>query len=273
VIRLVDLWRTYDVGGRPLHALREIDEEIASGEHVAIMGPSGSGKSTLLNLIGCLDRPTQGSYTLDGREVAELSESELADVRRNLIGFVFQSFHLVPRLTSTGNVELPMMFAGWPRGERLAKARAALDSVGMGERADHRPDQLSGGERQRVAIARALAMDPSVLLADEPTGNLDSKSGGQVLELLGRLNDRGITLVVVTHDPGVARRADRVITLVDGRIVSRVRGEEMGAVNPYIAAAEDAEETRKAGAGDEFTREDSVAATQRGPEAPGEGRS
>jgi len=238
VIHLQDIWRTYEVGGRPLHALREINETIESGEHVAIMGPSGSGKSTLLNIIGCLDRPTRGSYEIEGREVAELNEDELAAIRRDLIGFVFQSFHLVPRLTAQRNVELPMLFAGIPRGERSRRAMAALDGVGMKDRAGHRPDQLSGGERQRAAIARAVAMDPQVLLADEPTGNLDSRSGLRVLELLDKLNDRGITLLVVTHDPGVARRADRVITLVDGAIVSRVRGEDLGDVNPYIAAAE-----------------------------------
>ena len=238
MIRLQDIWRTYDVGGRPLHALREIDETVEAGEHVAIMGPSGSGKSTLLNIVGCLDRPTRGSYEIDGREVAALDEGELATVRRDLIGFVFQSFHLVPRLTAQRNVELPMLFAGESRGERSRRALDALTEVGMEDRASHRPAQLSGGERQRVAIARAVAMGPRVLLADEPTGNLDSRSGQRVLELLAKLNERGITLIVVTHDPGVARLADRVITLVDGAIVSRVRGADLGDVNPYIAAAE-----------------------------------
>jgi len=238
MIELEDIWRTYDVGGRPLHALREIQESVAEAEHVAIMGPSGSGKSTLLNVVGCLDRPTQGSYRLAGREVGDLSETELAEVRRHQIGFVFQSFHLVGRLDSRGNVELPMMFAEVPRAERRRRADEALASVGMDQRADHRPDQLSGGERQRVAIARALAMGPRVLLADEPTGNLDTRSGTQVLDLLDRLNDEGITLLVVSHDPNVARRADRVITLVDGRIVNRMKGREMGEVNPFVAAEE-----------------------------------
>jgi putative ABC transport system ATP-binding protein len=238
MIRLTDIWRTYDVGGRPLHALREVTEEVADGEHVAIMGPSGSGKSTLLNLVGCLDRPTQGTYELAGRNVGELTEAELADVRRHQIGFVFQSFHLIQRLDARGNVELPMTFAGVERRERRRRADAALAAVGMADRAEHRPDQLSGGERQRVAIARAVVMEPRVLLADEPTGNLDSRSGGQVLGRLDELNDDGITLVVVTHDPAVAARADRVITLVDGRVVNRMRGSEMGAVNPWIAEAE-----------------------------------
>ncbi len=242
MIRLRDIWRTYDVGGRPLHALREISEDIEAGEHVAIMGPSGSGKSTLLNLLGCLDRPSRGSYELDGQEVAQLNETQLTSIRRDLIGFVFQSFHLVPRLTSVGNVELPMMFAGIARRERRRRAHVALESVDLENRADHRPDQLSGGERQRVAIARAITMEPSLLLADEPTGNLDTRSGGLVLDLLEELTSRGLTLVLVTHDPGVARRADRVVTLVDGCIVSRMRGADLGDVNPYIAAAEDADD-------------------------------
>ena len=253
MIELENIWRTYDVGGRPLHALREIDETVEQGEHVAIMGPSGSGKSTLLNVIGCLDRPTGGSYELAGREVAELSETELADVRRHQIGFVFQSFHLVSRLDARGNVELPMMFAEIPRGERRHRADEALESVGMAPRADHRPDQLSGGERQRVAIARALAMNPRMLLADEPTGNLDTRSGEQVLDLLDRLNDDGITLLVVTHDPNVARRADRVITLVDGRIVNRMRGSDLGAVNPFVAAEEATGKDAEVEAGAEAT--------------------
>ena len=238
MIRFEGVWRTYDVGGRPLHALREVDEHVRAGEHVAIMGPSGSGKSTLLNIVGCLDRPSQGSYVLDGRQVAELDERALADVRRNMVGFVFQSFHLVPRLTARANVELPMIFAGLPRSERARRATEALTAVDVEDRGSHRPDQLSGGERQRVAIARAITMGPRVMLADEPTGNLDTRSGDQVLDLLERLNTDGITLLVVTHDPNVARRADRVITLVDGRIVNRMEGADLGAVNPYIAAIE-----------------------------------
>ncbi len=246
MIQLRDIWRTYDVGGRPLHALREVDETLVDAEHVAVMGPSGSGKSTLLNLIGCLDRPTRGSYQLDGREVGDLDESELAEIRRHHIGFIFQSFHLVARLDAVANVELPMVFAGVARRERRDRAQRALAVVNMADRADHRPDQLSGGERQRVAIARATAMGPKVLLADEPTGNLDSRSGRQVLELLDELCAGGMTLIVVTHDPNVARRADRVITLVDGRIVSRIRGDDLGEVNPYIAFAENAQDAQAA---------------------------
>jgi putative ABC transport system ATP-binding protein len=185
--------------------------------------------STLLNVVGCLDRPSSGSYRLDGREVATLDDAELTLVRRQLVGFVFQSFHLVPRLTAAGNVELPMVFAGVEREERRERGAAGLAAVGLSARADHRPEQLSGGERQRVAIARAMVMRPRVLLADEPTGNLDTASGRQVLDLLDRLHDEGITLVVVTHDPGVARRADRILLMTDGRIAKRLRPQELGA--------------------------------------------
>jgi putative ABC transport system ATP-binding protein len=227
VIRLEDVWRTYQVGAGELHALAGITEHIRAGEHVAIMGPSGSGKSTLLNLIGCLDRPTRGSYLLDGREVARLDELELSRVRREMIGYVFQSYHLVERLDGQGNVELPLVFAGVPRAERRQRAAAALERVGLAKRASHRPAEMSGGERQRVAIARATIMAPRVLLADEPTGNLDGASGQQVLALLEELNAGGLTLIVVTHDPEVARRAQRVIILEDGRIVRRLPGAEL----------------------------------------------
>ncbi len=184
MIRLDGISRTYQVGDQPVHALVDVDEEIREGEHVAIMGPSGSGKSTLLNIIGCLDRPTAGSYQLGGREVGGLDQSELTLVRRNEIGFVFQFFHLIPRLSAAENVELPMVFAGVPRRERRRRAAAAIAAVGLDARAAHLPEQLSGGERQRVAMARATVMRPSLLLADEPTGNLDSKSGNAVLEML-----------------------------------------------------------------------------------------
>jgi putative ABC transport system ATP-binding protein len=227
VIRLEGISRTYQLGGQPVHALVDVHEEIATGEHVAIMGPSGSGKSTLLYLLGCLDRPDSGSYWLDGRDVARLSDEELTGVRRNLIGFIFQSFHLVPRLTAAENVELPMVFAEVPRGERRERVAAALTAVDLADRMDHRPDQLSGGERQRVAIARAMVMSPRLLLADEPTGNLDTASGRQILDLLDHLNDEGVTLLVVTHDPSVAARADRVIVLVDGHVARRLAGPEV----------------------------------------------
>ena len=228
MIRLEHVARVFPVGDTEVRALDDVSEHIETGEHVAIMGPSGSGKSTLLNVIGCLDRPTAGRYVLDGREVSGLDDAELTLVRREVIGFVFQSFHLVPRLTAAENVELPMVFAGIPRDERRARVTAGLQAIGLAPRMDHRPDQLSGGERQRVAIARAMVMRPRLLLADEPTGNLDSRSGQQVLELLDRLNADGLTLVVVTHDANVARRAGRVILMRDGRIVRRVAPAELG---------------------------------------------
>ena len=229
MIRLEHVSRVFRVGETEVRALDDITEHVRPGEHVAIMGPSGSGKSTLLNVIGCLDRPAAGRYVLDGREVSALDDAALTEVRRNVIGFVFQSFHLVPRLTAAGNVELPMVFAGIPRAERRARVAAGLAAIGLETRADHRPDQLSGGEQQRVAIARAMVMRPRLLLADEPTGNLDTVSGGQVLELLGELHRRGLTLTVVTHDPNVARRAERIIVMVDGRIARRLRPDEVGA--------------------------------------------
>jgi putative ABC transport system ATP-binding protein len=238
VIRLEKICRTYQLGGQPVHALVDIDETVETGEHVAIMGPSGSGKSTLLYLLGCLDRPDSGSYRLDGRDVARLSDEELTDVRRNLIGFVFQSFHLVPRLTAAENVELPMVFAGVPRSERRDRVTAALGSVDLDDRMDHRPDQLSGGERQRVALARAMVMGPRLLLADEPTGNLDTTSGRQILDLLERLNGQGVTVVVVTHDPSVASRASRVIVLVDGRVARRLAGADVARTPNLLMAPE-----------------------------------
>jgi len=240
VIQLEDVWRSYRVGEGELHALAGIDEHILPGEHVAIMGPSGSGKSTLLNVIGCLDRPTRGSYRLSGREVSGLGETELSRIRREMIGYVFQSYHLVPRLTATQNVELPMIFAGVPPGERRERTAAALEAVGVSDRARHRPSQLSGGECQRVAIARATILRPRVLLADEPTGNLDRASGVQVLEHLQRLNEEGLTLVVVTHDPQVARLAARVILLDDGRIARRMRGNELSTVVEALGQVRDA---------------------------------
>jgi putative ABC transport system ATP-binding protein len=236
VIRLEGVSRTYQLGGRPVRALAEVSEHIRPGEHVAVMGRSGSGKSTLLNLLGCLDRPDSGSYWLEGREVGSLDDRALTEIRRHRIGFVFQFFQLVPRLTALDNVELPMVFAGVPRGERRARAAAALAAVELADRSDHRPDQLSGGERQRVALARATIMRPRVLLADEPTGNLDLASGAQILDLLGRLNAGGITLVVVTHDPLVARRAGRVIVLVDGRIARRLASSELGGAADLFSA-------------------------------------
>jgi putative ABC transport system ATP-binding protein len=224
MIALDRISRTFEVGGRPVHALHDVTLDIDAGEYVSIMGPSGSGKSTLLNILGCLDRPTSGSYRLDGEETARMEELALSRVRRHKIGFVFQFFHLIPRLTAAENVELPMLFAGVEPERRRERIAASLDAVGLSERAHHRPDQLSGGERQRVAIARAMVMDPKILLADEPTGNLDSVAGGEIVRLIEGLNARGITLVVVTHDPEIGKRARRRIRLADGGVVTDERG-------------------------------------------------
>ena len=238
MIRLAGLSRSYDVGGEPVHALVDVTEEIATGEYLAIMGPSGSGKSTLLHILGCLDRPDRGRYELDGRDVGRLDEAELSLVRRHTIGFVFQFFHLVPRLSAVENVELPMLFAGTPPAERRARALRRLAAVGLEPRAKHRPDQLSGGERQRVALARATVLEPKLLLADEPTGNLDTASGRHVLELLEQMNAAGLTLIVVTHDPAVARRARRVLVLKDGSVVYRGAGSRIHEAVEILAAAE-----------------------------------
>ncbi|HJW44555.1 MAG TPA: ABC transporter ATP-binding protein [Geothrix sp.] len=218
MIALEEVWRTYPMGEGVVHALRDISLAIAPGEHVALIGPSGSGKSTLLHILGCLDRPTRGRYRFEGREVGSLPDGERSLLRRNRIGFVFQFFHLLPRLTALGNVELPMLFGGISRDERRDRASRALASVGLLPRATHRPDQLSGGERQRVAIARAVAMNPAVLLADEPTGNLDRASAQEVMGLLEEMNRQGLTLVVVTHDPVLAGRARRIVHLTDGTL-------------------------------------------------------
>jgi putative ABC transport system ATP-binding protein len=227
MIDLRHVSRDYDVGGRPLRALAEVSLHIPAGAYVSVMGPSGSGKSTLLNIVGCLDRPTAGSYILDGTEVATLDDRALSRVRRHKIGFVFQSFHLVPRLTAAGNVELPMIFAGVDRGERRSRVERALRAVGLFERAGHKPEQLSGGERQRVAIARSVVMGPAILLADEPTGNLDRQSGRDVIDLLERMHSEGLTLIVVTHDPDIGGRATRRIKLADG-VVARDEGGPAG---------------------------------------------
>ena len=219
MISLRDIERVFRVGAEEVHALRGVSLEIGPGEHVALMGPSGSGKSTLLHILGCLDRPSGGLYAFGGRDVGAWSEEERSRLRQREIGFVFQFFHLLPRLTALGNVELPMLFAGVESKERSERARKSLEAVGLAHRAGHRPDQLSGGERQRVAIARAVVMGPRVLLADEPTGNLDRHSAGEVMALLEALNAKGLTLVVVTHDPAIAARARRTVRLDDGRIV------------------------------------------------------
>ena len=226
MIELDGVYRTYAMGGQLLHALNDVSETIEAGDYVAVVGPSGSGKSTLLNVLGCLDRSSRGVYRLDGEDVGSLSEEDLSSIRRHKIGFVFQSFQLISRLDAAENVAFPMIFAGVPRAERRERVAVALGTVGLGERARHRPAELSGGEQQRVAIARATVMRPQMLLADEPTGNLDSSSGRQVMDVLEGMNADGLTLIVVTHDLAMAARANRALLMEDGRIVRRAgRGE------------------------------------------------
>jgi putative ABC transport system ATP-binding protein len=220
MIALSQVSRIFDVGDQQVAALREVSLDIAAGDYVSIMGPSGSGKSTLLNLIGLLDRPSSGTYKLDGGNVTDLSDEQQARVRSEKVGFVFQSFHLVPRLTAAMNIELPLILAGIPPAERKERVAQLLGNYGLTDRADHRPDQLSGGQRQRVAIARATSMHPAVLLADEPTGNLDQTTGKEVMSLLEQLVEQKVTLILVTHDPVLGERAARQIHMVDGRIVS-----------------------------------------------------
>ena len=218
MIRLHGISRTFQVGDQEVRALRDVDLSIASGDYVAIMGPSGSGKSTLLHLLGLLDRPTAGRYELRGTDVTTLDEVAQAGVRSRTIGFVFQFFHLVPRLTAAENIELPLTLASVPPAERKPRVELALENFGLTPRAHHRPDQLSGGQRQRVAIARAMILDPPVLLADEPTGNLDRHTGHDVVVLLEQLNARGVTLIVVTHDAEIGARARRRVKMVDGEV-------------------------------------------------------
>jgi len=227
MIELEGVYRTYAMGGQLLHALNDVSETIEAGDYVAVVGPSGSGKSTLLNILGCLDRPSRGTYRLNGEDVGSFSDEDLSRVRRHQVGFVFQSFHLIPRLDAEENVAFPMIFAGVPRAERRERVAAALRMVGLQERAHHRPAELSGGEQQRVAIARATVMRPQMLLADEPTGNLDSSSGRTVMEVLEGMNAAGLTLIVVTHDPAMASRARRALRMEDGRIMQRTRRGEL----------------------------------------------
>ena len=224
LIDIRDVTKTYEMGAETIvHALDGVSLSIEAGDYVAIMGPSGSGKSTLMNLIGCLDTPSTGSYVLKGREISAMNDDELAQIRNKEIGFIFQTFNLLPRADAVQNVELPLVYSGLPRKERKARAEKALDAVGLGSRKHHRPNEMSGGQRQRVAIARALVNDPSILLADEPTGNLDSKTGEEILALMDDLHHGGNTIILVTHEDELAQHAARVVRLRDGKIVSDIR--------------------------------------------------
>ena len=225
LIETHDLWKTYLMGSEEIHALRGVSIEIARGEYVAIMGPSGSGKSTLMNLIGCLDTPSKGSYLLNQKQVSQMNDNELARIRNEEIGFVFQTFNLLPRASALQNVELPLVYAGVSGAERQKRARGALDKVELTSRMSHRPNELSGGQRQRVAIARALVNNPSILLADEPTGNLDSKTGNEIMALFARLHQGGNTIILVTHEADIAAYAHRTIHLRDGQVEKDITQE------------------------------------------------
>ncbi len=228
LIETRDLWKIYQMGSEQVQALRGVSVTIKRGEYVAIMGPSGSGKSTLMNLIGCLDTPTRGKYILNDTDVSLLSDDQLAVIRNREIGFVFQTFNLLSRATALHNVELPLIYSGDSKEDRIAKATKALERVELGDRLTHQPNQLSGGQRQRVAVARALVNEPSIVLADEPTGNLDSQTGEEIMRLFGKLHEQGHTIILVTHEPNIAANAERIITIFDGKISrdSRVTEEE-----------------------------------------------
>ena len=220
VIRLVDIVKSYIMGDSIVHALDHVNVSIGDGEFTSIMGPSGSGKSTMMNILGCLDRPTSGHYFLRGRDIAGYDDNELAHTRNAEIGFVFQNFNLLPKLTAQVNVALPLVYAGVPEEERMERAAKALDAVGLGNRLDHKPNEMSGGQRQRVAIARALVNNPAIIMADEPTGNLDTKSSYEIMDIFKAMNDEGKTIVMVTHEPDIAEQTKRILVMRDGRLVS-----------------------------------------------------
>lgn len=240
LIRTTSLSRVYKMGHETIYALKSVSIEIQKGEYVAFMGPSGSGKSTLMNLIGCLDTPTSGSYILNGKDVSNMDENELAEIRNKEIGFVFQTFNLLPRATAMENVALPLVYAGYGKSDRLAKATKALEEVSLIDRASHKPNELSGGQRQRVAIARALVNDPSIILADEPTGNLDTKTSYDIMNLFDILHKRGNTIIMVTHEEDIARFAHRIVRLRDGLVESDLKNEQIrSTIAPQSEAAKD----------------------------------
>ena len=231
VITTKDLTKTYDMGATKVHALQGVDITIHENDFVALMGPSGSGKSTLMNLLGCLDTPTDGDYILDGTNVSTMTDSELAEVRNSKIGFVFQTFNLLPRLSALDNVALPLVYSGMSKSDREARAREVLSDVGLGDRVDHKPNELSGGQRQRVAIARALVNNPSIILADEPTGNLDTKTSIEIMAIMEQIHSKGNTVILVTHEPDISEHAHRIVRLRDGRVESDVRNENIVTVD------------------------------------------
>ena len=226
ILTLTDICKDYVQGKEPVRVLKDVNLTVEKGDYIAIMGPSGSGKTTLMNLIGCLDVPTSGTYTLEGEDLRDLSDDELADVRNKHIGFVFQNFHLMPKLSARDNVALPLLYAGVPLKERRARAEEALKAVGLEDRMDFRPNQLSGGQCQRVAIARAMVGNPAILLADEPTGALDTKSGAQIMDIFRQLSDGGMTILMITHELAVAKRADKIYHILDGRLRTDSEGGE-----------------------------------------------
>lgn len=239
LIKLTDIGRRYVIGSETIHAIKSVSLNIQKGEFVALMGPSGSGKSTLMNILGCLDTPTRGEYILNGNNVSEMTDDELAGIRNKEIGFVFQTFNLLPRSTSLDNVALPLVYAGFSKSKRNDRAREVLDSVGLGNRVDHKPNELSGGQRQRVAVARALINNPSIILADEPTGNLDTKTSVEIMGLLEEIHSKGNTIVLVTHEEDIAMHAHRIVRMRDGLIEDDYLNKDVKQVSPRLQALDE----------------------------------